>query len=59
MLQMRPAQHNIKVILTWADLFRNSSMANKRMIMSQTQASLLPVSSAFLVEISGIEPLTS
>lgn len=29
------AQHNLKELLTWADLFRNSSMASKRMIMSQ------------------------
>jgi DNA invertase Pin-like site-specific DNA recombinase len=29
------AQHNLKELLTWADLYRNSSMASKRMIMSQ------------------------
>ena len=31
----KEAQQNLKELLTWADLYRSSSMASKRMIMSQ------------------------
>ena len=31
----KEAQQNLNELLTWADLYRNSSMASKRMIMSQ------------------------
>ncbi|HHT16522.1 MAG TPA: recombinase family protein, partial [Papillibacter sp.] len=31
----KEAQKNLKELLTWADLYKSSSMASKRMIMSQ------------------------